>query len=49
MERGWPSFFQETVVAGDPVELQVKVQKSSWYVRLEIEGGSVMRERKWNM
>ena len=38
MERGTPSFIQETVVAGEPVETQVRVRFSSSYVRLVMVG-----------
>jgi len=38
MERGTPSFTQETVVAGEPVETQVRVRASSSYVRLVMLG-----------
>ena len=38
MERGTPSFIQETVVAGEPVETQVRVRTSSSYVRLVMVG-----------
>ena len=38
MERETPSFTQETVVAGEPVETQVRVWASSSYVRLVMVG-----------
>ena len=38
MERRTPSFTQETVVAGEPVETQVRVRASSSYVRLVMMG-----------
>ena len=38
MERETPSFTQETVVAGEPVEMQVRVRASSSYVRLVMVG-----------
>ena len=40
-----PSFIQTTLVGGDPVETQVRVLLSSSYVRDEMEGPSVSRER----
>ena len=38
MERETLSFTQETVVAGEPVETQVRVRASSSYVRLVMVG-----------
>ena len=38
MERETPSFTQETVVTGEPVETQVRVRASSSYVRLVMVG-----------
>ena len=38
MERETPFFTQETVVAGEPVETQVRVRASSSYVRLVMVG-----------
>ena len=43
-----PSFIQETVVAGDPVDTHVRVRFSSTYVRDEMMGGSG-EERYSNM
>ena len=42
-----PSFIQTTLVGGDPVETQVRVLLSSSYVRDEMEGPSVWRERDY--
>ena len=44
--RGSPSFIQTTLVGGDLVETQVTVLLSSSYVRDEMEGPSVLRERE---
>ena len=46
MERGTPSFTQETVVAGEPVETQVRVRTSSSYVRLVMVGETGWVEKK---
>ena len=41
------SFIQTTLVGGDPVETQVRVLLSSSYVRDEMEGHTVWRERDY--
>ena len=46
MERGTPSFPQETVVAGDPVETQVRVRASSSYVTLVMVGETGQEGKK---
>lgn len=38
MKMGTPSFTQDTIVAGEPVETQVRVWTSSSYVRLVMIG-----------
>ena len=47
MESGTPSFTQETVVAGEPVETQVRVRASSSYVRLVMVGETGWEEEQW--
>ena len=44
MERGTPSFTQETVVAGEPVETHVRVRAFSSYVRLLMVGETGQEE-----
>ena len=46
MESGTPFFTQETVVAGEPVETQVRVRVSSSYVRLVITSGAKCEEEE---
>ena len=47
MERETPSFTQETVVAGEPVETQVRVWASSSYVRLVMVGETGWEKEQW--
>ena len=45
MERGRPSFSQITVVAGEPVDTQVRVRAVSSYVRLAMLGVTEYKEK----
>ena len=44
--RGAPSFIQETMVAGKPVDTHVKVWFSSLYIRSVIEGDTASGDRE---